>query len=354
MSDKGLGSILDQQFPDSVNKDDATEETTQDEVLSNTEIKEEKPIEETDTVAEQPSISEDDVFKFLSGRLEKDVTSFDDLITIKEVEKEVVKPLDYLSEDAKAYDEYYKETGRPLKDYLNLKRDVDSLSKDEVIKETLKADYPELSQAQINRVFNKKYGTDPDLMSDEEVEDANILKEMDYSKAKRALVEDQQKYLVANDNSIASQEARVEQDKAKIEEGNKIWRESVEKAAPKSIAIDLGDGFQFTHNISEENQKSGKEIASDPTLTVFAQRYQDENGNYDAKRYQEDIYKLENFNKILNEVREHERSITIEGKMKEEKNIDFTTGAKVPSEPKKLSVDDDLRMSLLKKRKKTY
>lgn len=317
------------------------EEVVEDNVVENKEevlenIEKTTTVEETEVnkTTEQPTtLTDDSVFSYLSEKLDRKVETLDDLVIKEEVVKEVEK--EYFSNDAKGLDQYLKDTGRTLHDYVMLNRDLESLSKEQVIKESLKSDNPKLSESQLNRLYKRRFGIDQDLMDEEQIEDINLDIDIAYNKGLDSLKKQKETYLIPAENSTASVEARNKEEQAKIEQANQLWVETVakENSQLSGIEIDLGEDFKFTHPITDEKKSNVKEIAQDPSLQKFYGRYLREDGSYDAKKYQRDIYILENLPAILNDVKGHAQATTIETIDKEDKNIDFKSDQK--AQPKK-------------------
>ena len=86
-----------------------------------------------------PEITDDSVFQFASERLGREVKSWDDFMTEKEVVKEVevVKEKDYLTDFGKGYEKFYHDTGRSAQDYLRSMEDLSQKSEEDVIKASL-------------------------------------------------------------------------------------------------------------------------------------------------------------------------------------------------------------------------
>jgi hypothetical protein len=211
-----------------------------------------------------------------------------------------------------------------------LKRDIDSLSKEQVVKESLRLEFPDLSKEHLERLYNKRFNVDPDLMDEDDIADRELEIEIAYGKGKNTLKAQQEKYLTPREDSAASREAQEKQRQAEVGQANQLWRETVGKTNSEltGMEIDLGDGFKFTHTITDEKKSTVKEVASDPTLQSFLDRYKNEDGSYNAKMFQRDIYVLQNLPSILSDVREHEKASLIENVEKEDRNISFKSDAK--------------------------
>jgi hypothetical protein len=101
------------------------------EILDQHEVKE-QATEEVVSQEAGDDLTDEKVLKFLGNRYGREITSFDDLVTEKEVTPE-------MPEDVSAYLKYKKETGRGIEDYVRLNRDFDSMNEDSLLREYLKS-----------------------------------------------------------------------------------------------------------------------------------------------------------------------------------------------------------------------
>ena len=132
----------------------------------------------TEEVVEQGTeLSEDKVLKFLGDRYGREITSFDDLVTEKEVTPE-------MPEDVAAYLKYKKETGRGIDDYVRLNRDFDSMNEDALLKEYYKATEDGLDNDDIN-IMMEDFSYDEDLDDESEIKKKKLAKKKILSKAKK-------------------------------------------------------------------------------------------------------------------------------------------------------------------------
>lgn len=308
------------------------------EVLENTEEETvEESVEPNDTVEQPKTIGDDEFFNWASEKLNRKVESFEDLVEKEKVVEE--KELDYISEFSKGYDKFYKETNRSPEDYLKFQRDLSTLSKEEVIKESLKAENPKLTDAQINRLYSRKYNIDEEMMEEDEIEDVKLDIDIAYNRGLKTLEQEKEKYLIPSENSIASQEALAAKQREEVEAVAKQWAESIaetNKSLSSGIEVDLGEDFKFTHAIDKASQKNVAEIAKDSSMQKWVSKYQNKDGSIDQVALQRDIYIRDNWQRLIKEAVEHAQSKTIETVSKEDRNIDFKSGAK-PQQSKGLS-----------------
>ena len=77
-----------------------------------------------------PELKEEDVLSYIGKRYNKQINSFDELTAQRE-------EAEALPEDVSAYMKYKKETGRGFEDFLNLKKDYDSMDPESLLKNYL-------------------------------------------------------------------------------------------------------------------------------------------------------------------------------------------------------------------------
>jgi hypothetical protein len=311
------------------------ESTEEEQVLSNNENID-TVVDESTTVENTPSeFNDETALKFISEKLGREVSSFEDLVQEKEVIKEIEKPTEYLTEFGKGYEEFFKETGRSPDEYMSLNKDVSSMSQEDVIKESLRIGNPELSKEDIDFLYEEEYITDEEVMDDREIRKVEIKRKKAHQDGVKELNELKKKFLIPKETSIASKEAKQKELQAAAEESARLWSEEVSKTNKElsSIEIDFGENHKFNHSIPQESKESIKDVASDNTLNKFLKRYAKDDGTYDSKKFQQDLYVIENLPRIINDVREQQNALTTESLERRDKNIDFKSGAKPSVKP---------------------
>ena len=101
------------------------------------------------------SFKDEDVLSYIGKRYNKQINSLDDLVA----ERQDSEPL---PEDVAAYLKYKKETGRGFEDFLQLKKDFDSMNPDDLLKNYLTATQEGLDSEDIETLMDE-YSYDEDL-----------------------------------------------------------------------------------------------------------------------------------------------------------------------------------------------
>ena len=81
-------------------------------------LQEDQPKAEEPKAEEPAELNEKDVLSYIGKRYNKEINSFDELMSERETQEE-------LPEDVAAYFKYKKDTGRGIKDYVELQKDFD-------------------------------------------------------------------------------------------------------------------------------------------------------------------------------------------------------------------------------------
>lgn len=183
-------------------------------------------------------VSDESLFGFLTGRVGRDIKSWDDLVIEKEVEK--VVPASFANEEIENIDRYVKETGRSVSDYMSLHKDWSKVSDDAIVEEYLRMEYPDYTDEEIKELAELNFGTasvNEDDMDEKEISSIQkenrkkeFAKKSYVSKARRFFEESKEKY-----KQPAARQADV------LKEGAEAWRNSMKKAVDDLNVVEIGD-----------------------------------------------------------------------------------------------------------------
>ena len=300
--------------------------------------------EETTNVEEQPQtsqpqegeeISDDEVvLQYLSEKLGRDISSFDDLNTTGEQ----TESNDFASEQLQVINEYVKNTGRTVQDYLNTQTvDLTNVSDDALMKEYLKIDNPNLTDAELNDYMATTYKTDKEAYSERET-NAGKVQLMKDAKAARdyfnKIKEDYAMPTQANDPAVSE-----------AERGE--WLSQMEGTVDdlEGLSFSMNDkGDEFIYNLDDDARQEIKGYNSN--LENFFDKYVNESGDWDFDALNTDMYILNNIDKIVRGVANQYRSKGTESVINEIKNPSFTQD-KQGAPQKKESTLDMLRRQIL-------
>ena len=298
--------------------------------------------EETTVEESQPSqqeetqeVSDDEVvLQYLSEKLGRDVTSFDDLNSpVSETESN-----DFASEQLRVINEYVKNTGRTVQDYLNTQTvDLSDVSNDAVIKEYLKLENPGLTEAELNDYIAATYKTDSEEYTAREVNAGKVQLNKDAKAARdyfNKVKEDYAMPMEADDPGVSAED-RAE------------WIGLMESNVDdlEGLSFSMNDkGEEYIYNLDDEARQEIKSYNSN--LESFFDKYVDQSGSWDFDKLNTDMYILNNIDKIVRGVANQYRSKGTESVINEIKNPSFTQD-KQEAPQKQMSTLDMLRRQIL-------
>ena len=149
--------------------------------------------EEVEPVVEKPPLQEDELLSIISDRLGREINSLDDLKEAREESGE-------MDEEVSAFFKYKKETGRGVKDFVQLNKDYGTMNPDSLIKEYLTATEEGLDEEDISAMM-EDYTFDEDLDDEADIRKVRLAKKKTIAKAKRYFEEAKEKYSVPLESS---------------------------------------------------------------------------------------------------------------------------------------------------------
>ena len=262
---------------------------------------------------EGEEISDDEiVLQYLSEKLGRDITSFDDLgNTEYETESN-----DFASEQLRVINDYVRNTGRTVQDYLNTQTvDLSDVSDDAVLKEYLRLDNPDLTEAELNDYMTATYKMDKEEYSTRDMNAGKVQLKNDARAAREYFNEVKQEYAMPDESF----------DTGVSEEEKGEWLGQMESEVDdlEGLSFEMNDqGEEFVYNLDDEARQEIKNYNSN--LENFFDKYVDENGDWDFDALNTDMYILNNVDKIIRGVANQYRSKGTESVINEIKNPSFT------------------------------
>lgn len=132
--------------------------------------------------------NDENVFSFLSEKTGREIKSLDDLTVVEEKEMNLPEPV-------KQFFEYNTSTGRGMDDFIKLNRDFKSLPEEALIKEHIAMQNPDLDQADIDFMYNKKYVVDEDDFDDSHSRQVEIDRKLAAKEALKFFESEKEKYV---------------------------------------------------------------------------------------------------------------------------------------------------------------
>lgn len=277
------------QFPvqeaveETVIEETVIEETQQEaavETMPKQDLKEETPEEDVEAKT----------LSYLSERLGREVTSFDELLGTQNTPVEI-------NEQVAVINEFVKNTGRSVEDWFAYQAmnpsEMDDL---DAVKMQLKTQYGgAASDSDLDLLIENKYSLDEDLYDESEVRLSKLQLKMDAGKARQEIESVRSEY--------AKPAARVEQAPvADVEESfvSKEWLSnmSAEVDALEGIEFELGKDKSFTFGI-EDTYKSNLKSKNENIEDFFGSYVDDKSGNWNFEKWNMHQAVLDNIETIV-------------------------------------------------------
>jgi hypothetical protein len=287
----------------------------------------ESSIEET--AASEFNFRDEDVLSYIGKRYNKQINSLDDLVA----ERKESEPL---PEDVAAYLKYKKETGRGFEDFLQLKKDFDSMNPEQLVKDYLASTQEGLDSEDIEALM-EEYSYDEDLDDESTVKKVKIARKKIIAEAKKYFNNQKEKYRVPLESSMGSvsdeEKEMYESYKQYVSEAKTIEEETNRKRRwfdQKTDEVFSKDfkGFEFNINDKRITFAPGdanelKKIQSTPQN--FVNKFLDENGMIkDASGYHRSLAIAMNPEKFAKFFYEQGMSDATDDVTRKIKNINMT------------------------------
>jgi len=221
------------------------------------------------------------VFTYLSERLGKSVSSLDDLIEYRDRERAIDERIAVIAE-------FVEKTGRDPRDWF-VYQSIDPSEMDDlsVIRLNTSAEYPNLSQEEIDLFVNSKYKLNADVYGEDEVKLSSIQLRIDAASARRSIEDVRNSYQLpqasASDYSSIVDESWVNQ-----------MRENLNDF--EGIEFDL-NGKKFTYGVDERYK--AQLYDKNTRLDEFFDPYVREDGSWDYDTLNMHRTVIDNINEIL-------------------------------------------------------
>ncbi len=283
-----------------------------------------EPIVEPTT---EPTIDlkDEDVLSFLGKKFNKEVKSFDDLVTEKEI----------LPEDVGAFLKYKKETGRGIEDFIKLNRDFNTMDETTKIREYLAATQEGLDDEDIDAMV-ADLEADEDLDLESDIRKKKVAKKKTLTEAKKFFEKQQEQYKVPLESSPALLSDEEKNEFESYKQYTKNAKTVEEEQERKRTWFDQKSNELFTGDFKGFEVKLGdKEVKFSPGTPTelksvqaspmnFINRFLDENGLIkDAEGYHKALSMAMYGEKWLQFAYEQGQADKAEGFMSGIKNINM-------------------------------
>jgi len=266
------------------------EQLQQEEVAPQQESTEPAETIDTTETTQTPDDGEVDVegtvLSYLSERLGREITNFDDL-TPQQQERE-------LDGRVEAIARFVEETGRDPQDWFRYQQ-LDASEMDDLtaVKLQMISDYQDLSSEELDTLLNSKYKLDPNLHTEDEVKLSQLQLKMDAKAAKDK---------IANLRESYKAPVRTEADVDSSSPFDDQWISSMRKDldALEAVEFELGDGNKFTFGLTDEYK--GQLAEKNTRLDEFFDPYVQGDGSWDYDKLNMHRSVIDNIETIVQSV----------------------------------------------------
>ncbi|HEY6143739.1 MAG TPA: hypothetical protein VIV55_10045 [Flavobacterium sp.] len=306
------------------------------------EKKEEKDNEEEEIENEEEEdveieeLDEELAYSFLKEKRGLEFETIDDFLKSKQESK--------ADPEFEKFKEYKAKTGRGYGDFLETQKDWSKETPEAIIKANLKLENPELSNEDIDFLFDKDYSFDEDIDDDYDIKSKKISLKVDAKKALNALEKQKEDYLVVRGSTDDDIPEDYRDAKELVEllydeqvENEQKFKKAREQFVSKTSNMlnEKFEGFKFSidgqdYRVKPENIKETKDAQSD--IANFSKKFFDKEENLiDPEGYHKALYMAMNPEKVATHFYNLGKTAYAENLEKESKNIDVKGEKHIPS-----------------------
>lgn len=236
-----------------------------------------EPTQETFESAPEPQVQqqatdysdqeiEGAVMSFLSERLGRDITSFEDLTPVTE-------PANPLDERVEAIAKFVQETGRSPQDWFTY-QSLNPSEMDDVmaVRVNMATEYKDLSGQEIDLLMQSKYKLNPDIHSEEEIQLSQLQLKIDAAESRKRIVDLRESYRAPE---VEQQNREVES----IVDEQWIANMNREVDSLTGLEFDLGSDKTFTFGLEDSYKSQLKD--KNARLDEYFDPYIRDDGSWD-------------------------------------------------------------------------
>jgi len=236
---------------------------------------------------------------------------------------------------------------------------LDSMDESDIIKLQMAYEYPDLTPEEIEEEFNSKYKVDMDIDEDMLTEEEIVSKRKQLEKQQKSIQREMKKVVREAKTSLqemkrdidfpdilsqmqqasnqpVSEEAisqylakQQEQQQGQYQEARKVFEQSIETGlkAFDGFSVNYKDEdvqFDGKYNLTQEDKTALQGVLQSFDLESFYGNRYFKDGSYDTKQLAEDVYFLQNRDKIVNSMVTQAVSKAKSDLLKGMKNIDYS------------------------------
>ena len=310
---------------------DAAMQTEQESATAAPEETFDNAVEQQTTQTQEAPIDIDaEVLSYLSEKLGRDFSSFDDLAP---QQQESV-----LDERVEAIARFVQETGRDPQDWFKYQQlDASEMDDMTAVRLQMIGDYQDLNQDELDTLLSSKYKLDPNLHTEEEVKLSQLQLKMDAKEARDKILSIRESYKTP----IATKESV--DDTSPIDDQ---WIANMQKnlGALDGVEFDLGEGKSFTFGLT--NEYKGQLSEKNARLDEFFDPYVNEDGSWDYDMLNMHRTVIDNIETIVQSVYKQGMSDGQRGIVNQAANVSAKSPNQGSSQPGESSLAAQLRQAL--------
>lgn len=316
--------------PDVIDVDAARETDQQEATAPAEEVIDNTENTHQNTETQEPIDVDAEVLLYLSEKLGREFSSFDDLAP---QQQESV-----LDERVEAIARFVEETGRDPQDWFKYQQlnasEMDDMT---AVRLQMIGDYQDLSQDELDTLLSSKYKLDPNLHTEEEVKLSQLQLKMDAKEARDKILSIRESYKtpVANNESV--------NDTSPIDEQ---WIANMQRDlnALDGVEFDLGNGQSFTFGLTNEYKNHLNE--KNTRLEEYFDPYVREDGSWDYDMLNMHRTVVDNIETIVQSVYKQGMSDGQRGIVNQAANISAQSPNQGSAQPGESSLAAQLRAAL--------
>ena len=206
---------------------------------------------------------EEAVMSYLSEKLERDVSSLDDLLT----------PQNPIDERVEAIANFVSETGRSPQEWFTYQSlNTSEMDDSTLVKVDMAIQYPNLTANEVNTLIQNKYKLDPNKFSEDEVKIGSLQMKVDAANAKNQIEEQRMRYAAPEPKQQAAEPESFIDDE---------WISEMRQEANDltGLEFDLGNDKTFTFGLDDRYKQ--ELVNKNARLDEYFDSYVRDDGSWD-------------------------------------------------------------------------
>ena len=293
-----------------------------------------KLVDDAEKNSDNPESSEtkSEPIDFNSLLLEKSegkFESYEDLVESFEKTQQKQNTSTFANETIAKMNQYVLSGGK-IDDFNKTQVDYSEMSDDDIVKSEMKLNDSDLSDEDIDFMFNNEYTLDEEEYDEDEVRISKLKLRKDAKQSREKLVQWKKQFEIPEvSKATENQRENIDSEKLKQQESFKIekerWANVVHETTSKfdKVDFDINDkGEKFTFALSDEDRNSVKETSAD--LSKFWSRFMNKDGTENVEKLNKTMFLVDNFDKVVRAVANQYKSNGKDDVLKDIKNPDYS------------------------------